>query len=162
MPRTITPNLWFDNQAEEAAQYYCSIFPDSRIVNVTHYTEAVPGKAGQVLTVDFELQGQRFTALNGGPEFSFTEAVSFMVECADQAELDHYWERLTDGGEDGPCGWCKDRYGLSWQVIPAGMDDLFRDEDRERARRAIEAMYGMRKLDIAAIRAAADGVGAEA
>ena len=152
MPKAITPNLWFDTQAEEAAEYYCSIFPDSRIVDVLR----TPGTE-TVLTVDFELQGQRFTGLNGGPQFTFTEAVSFLVECADQAELDHYWERLTDGGEAGPCGWCKDRYGLSWQVIPAGMDELFRDEDRERARRAIEAMYGMHKLDIAAVRAAADG-----
>ncbi len=153
MPKAITPFLWFDTQAEEAAEYYCSIFPDSRIVEVLR----TPGTE-TLLTVDFELQGQRFTALNGGPEFNFTEAVSFMVTCADQAELDRYWERLTDGGEEGPCGWCKDRYGLSWQVVPAGMDELFRDEDRERARRAIEAMYGMHKLDIAALRAAADGV----
>ena len=158
MPQAITPNLWFDTQAEEAAEYYCSIFPDSRIVSVTHYTEAAPSKAGQVLTVDFELQGQRFTAINGGPEFTFNEAVSFLIECKDQAELDAYWERLTDGGEDGPCGWCKDRYGLSWQVVPAGMDELFGDDDPERARRAMEAMFGMRKLDIAALRAAAEGV----
>jgi predicted 3-demethylubiquinone-9 3-methyltransferase (glyoxalase superfamily) len=158
MPKAITPNLWFDNQGLEAAEYYTSIFPDSRIVNVTHYTEAAPGKAGQVLTVDFELQGQRFTALNGGPEFTFTEAVSFMVSCADQAELDHYWERLTDGGEEGPCGWVKDRYGLSWQVVPAGIDELFGDDDPARAQRAMEAMFKMRKLDIAALRAAAEGV----
>ena len=155
MPKAITPFLWFDTQAEEAAEYYCSIFPDSRIVDVLR----TPGTE-TLLTVDFELQGQHFTALNGGPEFNFTEAVSFMVTCADQAELDHYWERLIDGGEEGPCGWCKDRYGLSWQVVPAGMDELFRDEDRERARRALEAMYGMHKLDIAALRAAADGVAA--
>ena len=152
MPKAITPNLWFDTQAEEAAQYYCSIFPDSRIVEVL----PTPGP-DTVLTVDFELQGKRFTGINGGPEFKFTEAVSFLVECADQAELDHYWERLTDGGEEGSCGWCKDRYGLSWQVIPAGMIELFRDDDPERARRALEAMYGMRKLDIAAVRAAAEG-----
>ena len=157
MPKSITPNLWFDTQAEEAAQYYCSIFPDSRIVEVLR----TPG-TDSVLTVDFELQGQHFIALNGGPHFTFDEAVSFVVECDDQEELDRYWERLTDGGEEGSCGWCKDRYGLSWQVIPAGMDDLFRDEDRERARRAIEAMFGMRKLDIAAIRAAADGAAAQA
>jgi len=162
MPKAITPNLWFDTQAEEAAQYYCSIFPESRIVTVTHYTEAAPAKAGTVLTVDFELQGQRFTAINGGPQFSFTEAVSFSVECEDQDELDAYWEKLTDGGEDGPCGWCKDRYGLSWQVVPAGMDELFGDDDPERARRAMEAMFGMRKLDIAALRAAAEGQAAAA
>jgi predicted 3-demethylubiquinone-9 3-methyltransferase (glyoxalase superfamily) len=155
MPKSITPFLWFDNQAEEAAEHYCSIFPDSRILDVLR----TPGSE-TVLTVDFELEGQRFTAINGGPQFSFDEAVSFVVECADQAEVDRYWERLTDGGEEGSCGWCKDRYGLSWQVVPAGMVDLFRDEDRERARRAIEAMYGMRKLDIAAVRAAAEGVAA--
>ena len=158
---TLTPNLWFDTQAEEAAQYYCSIFPDSRIVNVSHYTEAAPGKAGQVLTVDFELQGQRFTALNGGPQFKFDEAVSFQISCKDQDEVDHYWEKLTaDGGEEGPCGWCKDRYGLSWQVVPEGIDELFGDDDPERAKRAMEAMFGMRKLDIAALRAAAEGVAA--
>jgi len=155
MPKSITPFLWFDSQAEEAAQHYCSIFPDSRIVGVLR----TPGSE-TVLTVDFELEGQRFTAINGGPHFTFDEAVSFVVECADQEEVDRYWERLTDGGEEGSCGWCKDRYGLSWQVVPAGMVDLFRDEDRERARRAIEAMYGMRKLDIAAVRAAADAVAA--
>ena len=155
MPKSITPFLWFDSQAEEAAQHYCSIFPDSRIVGVLR----TPGSE-TVLTVDFELAGQRFTAINGGPHFTFDEAVSFVVECADQEEVDRYWERLTDGGEEGSCGWCKDRYGLSWQVVPAGMVDLFRDEDRERARRAIEAMYGMRKLDIAALRAAAEGVAA--
>jgi predicted 3-demethylubiquinone-9 3-methyltransferase (glyoxalase superfamily) len=160
MPRTITPNLWFDTKAEEAAQYYCSIFPDSRILRTTHYTEAGPKPAGTVLTVEFELQGQRFTALNGGPEFTFDEAVSFLIDCEDQAELDRYWDRLTDGGEEGPCGWCKDRYGLSWQVVPAGMDELFGDDDPERARRAMEAMFTMRKLDIAALRAAADGVAA--
>ena len=159
MPKAITPNLWFDTQAEEAAEYYCSIFPDSRIVNVTHYTEAAPGKAGEVLTVDFELQGQRFTALNGGPEFTFSEAVSLLFECADQDELDHYWAALTaGGGEEGPCGWCKDRYGLSWQVVPEGMDALFGDDDPERAKRAMEAMFKMRKIDIAALRAAAEGV----
>jgi predicted 3-demethylubiquinone-9 3-methyltransferase (glyoxalase superfamily) len=160
MPKSITPSLWFDTQAEEAAQYYCSIFPDSRIVTVTHYTEAAPGKAGQVLTVEFELLGQRFTALNGGPQFTFTEAVSLVIPCEDQDELDAYWERLTDGGEERPCGWCKDRYGLSWQVVPAGIDELFGDDDPQRAQRAMEAMFTMRKLDIAALRAAAEGVAA--
>ena len=159
MPSAITPNLWFDTQALEAAEYYCSIFPDSRVVNVTHYTEAAPGKAGQVLTVDFELQGQRFTALNGGPEFTFSEAISLMIECADQVEIDRYWAELTSGGgEEGPCGWCKDRYGLSWQVTPAGLDSLFGDDDPERARRAMAAMFKMHKLDIAALKAAAEGV----
>ena len=117
----------------------------------------MPSEPGTPLTVTFELDGRKFVALNGGPQFTFTEAVSFSIECADQDELDAYWERLTDGGEEGPCGWCKDRYGLSWQVVPAGMDELFGDDDPERARRAMEAMFGMRKLDIAALRAAADG-----
>ena len=157
MPRTITPNLWFDTQAEEAAKYYCSIFPDSRIVELLR----TPGTE-TVLTVDFELQGKRFTGINGGPEFAFTEAVSFMIECADQAELDHYWERLTDGGEEGPCGWCKDRFGLSWQVVPTGMEELLADPDRTRAERAMKAMFGMRKLDIEALRKAADGVPSQA
>jgi predicted 3-demethylubiquinone-9 3-methyltransferase (glyoxalase superfamily) len=156
MPKAITPNLWFDTQAEEAAEYYCSIFPDSRIVEILR----TPGTE-TVLTVDFELQGQRFTAINGGPEFTFTEAISLLIECQDQAELDEYWTKLTaGGGEEGSCGWCKDRYGLSWQVVPAGMIELFLDDDRDRARRALEAMYGMRKLDIAKVRAAADGVAA--
>ena len=158
MPKAITPNLWFDTQAQEAAEYYCSIFPDSRIVNVTHYTEAAPGKAGQVLTVDFELQGQRFTALNGGPEFAFNEAISLLIPCADQEELDAYWAKLTDGGEEGPCGWCRDRYGLSWQVVPEGMDEVFADPDPSRAQRAMQAMLQMGKLDVAALKAAADGV----
>ena len=158
MPKAITPNLWFDKQGLEAAEFYCSIFPDSRIVNVTHYTEAAPGKAGEVLTVDFELQGQRFTALNGGPHFTFTEAISLMIECEDQDELDRYWDRfVADGGEEGPCGWVKDRFGLSWQVVPAAMPELLSDPDTERANRAMAAMLKMRKLDIAALRAAADG-----
>jgi predicted 3-demethylubiquinone-9 3-methyltransferase (glyoxalase superfamily) len=112
------------------------------------------------MTVEFELDGNRFVAINGGPEFTFSEAVSFLVECADQAEIDAYWEKLTDGGEEGPCGWLKDRFGLSWQVAPTGMDELFADPDPKRARHAMEAMFGMRKLDVAALRAAADGVAA--
>jgi predicted 3-demethylubiquinone-9 3-methyltransferase (glyoxalase superfamily) len=158
MPQKITPNLWFDTQAEDAANHYVSIFRNSRIVNVTHYTENAPREAGMVMTVEFELDGQRFVGINGGPEFTFDEAVSFEVSCADQEEIDYFWERLSDGGEEGPCGWVKDRYGLSWQVVPAGMDELFSDSDRQRASRAMQAMLGMRKLDIAALRAAADGV----
>jgi predicted 3-demethylubiquinone-9 3-methyltransferase (glyoxalase superfamily) len=158
MPQKITPNLWFDTQAEDAANHYVSIFRNSRIVNVTHYTENAPREAGMVMTVEFELDGQRFVGINGGPEFTFDEAVSFEVSCADQEEIDYFWERLSEGGEEGPCGWVKDRYGLSWQVVPAGMDELFSDSDRQRASRAMQAMLGMRKLDIAALRAAADGV----
>jgi predicted 3-demethylubiquinone-9 3-methyltransferase (glyoxalase superfamily) len=153
----IVPNLWFDTQAEEAAEFYCSVFADSRILEVTHYTEANPGQAGTVMTVEWELRGQRFLGINGGPQFTFSEAVSFGITCEDQDEVDYFWERLTDGGEEGPCGWLKDRYGLSWQVVPAEMEAIIADPDRERARRAMEAMFSMRKLDIAALRAAADG-----
>jgi predicted 3-demethylubiquinone-9 3-methyltransferase (glyoxalase superfamily) len=153
----ITPNLWFDTEAEEAAEFYVSLFEDSRIVNVTHYNEAGPREAGMVMTVDFELNGQRFTALNGGPDFEFNEAVSLLIRCEDQDEVDRFWEKLSEGGSQGPCGWLKDRYGLSWQVVPAGMDELFADDDPERARRAMEAMLKMGKLDIDELRRAADG-----
>jgi predicted 3-demethylubiquinone-9 3-methyltransferase (glyoxalase superfamily) len=155
--QNITPCLWFDTQAQEAAEYYISIFPDSRIVSITHYPESVQDKAGSVLLVEFELAGQPYTALNGGPQFSFDEAVSFYIICEDQAELDHYWDKLTDGGEEGPCGWAKDRFGLSWQVVPDGMMQLFSDADPGRASRAMDAMMQQRKLDLAAVRAAADG-----
>jgi len=158
MQQRITPNLWFDTEAEEAAEFYTSVFSNSRIVNKTHYTEAAPRKAGMVMTVDFELDGQRFTGINGGPQFKFTEAVSFLINCEDQAEVDYYWEKLTDGGDEGPCGWVKDRFGLSWQIVPAGMDELFADPDPQRAERAMKAMLQMRKLDIAELRRAADGV----
>ena len=157
MKQKITPNLWFDTGAEAAATHYVSIFPDSQIVATTHYTDAGPREAGMVLTVEFELAGQRFTAINGGPQFTFDEAVSFLITCEDQEELDYYWTKLSDGGEEGPCGWLKDRFGLSWQVVPDGMAELFADPDPERARRAMEAMLKMRKLDIAAMRAAAEG-----
>lgn len=158
MPQKIVPNLWFDTQAEEAAGFYTSVFKRSRIVNVTHYTEAGPREAGTVMTVEFELDGQRFVGINGGPEFTFSEAVSFQISCEDQDEVDYYWEKLTEGGQEGPCGWLKDRFGLSWQVVPTGMDELFADPDPTRAERAMQAMFGMRKLDIAALRNAADGV----
>ena len=154
---TITPNLWFDDQGLEAAEYYVSLFPNSKINDVTYYGEAGPGPAGTVLTVEFELDGQPFVAINGGPMFQFDEAVSFMIECADQDEVDRYWDALTDGGEESQCGWLKDRYGLSWQVCPAGMAEALNDPDQERAQRAMRAMLGMRKIDLAALRAAADG-----
>lgn len=156
MRHTIVPNLWFDTQAEQAAQFYCSLFPDSGITNVTHYTQAGPREAGTVMTVEFELAGQRFVAINGGPEFTFSEAVSFAVSCKDQDEIDRYWDALVDGGQPGPCGWLKDRFGLSWQVVPDGIDDLFADPDPQRARRAMEAMFTMSKLDVAALHQAAD------
>ena len=153
---TITPNLWFDTSGLEAAEYYVSVFPNSKIVNVTHYSEAGPREAGTVMTVDFVLDGQPFTAINGGPEFTFDEAVSLLIECADQDEVDHYWAKLTDGGEESQCGWLKDRFGLSWQVAPTGVDAFFDDADPARAQRVMTAMFGMRKLDLAALQAAAD------
>jgi predicted 3-demethylubiquinone-9 3-methyltransferase (glyoxalase superfamily) len=153
----IVPNLWFDTKAEEAAGFYTSVFQNSRTVSVTHYTEAGPREAGMVMTVEFELDGQRFVGINGGPEFTFDEAVSFQITCKDQEEVDYYWERLSEGGSEGPCGWLKDRYGLSWQVVPAGMEELFADPDKQRAERAMKAMLGMGKIDIAALERAAAG-----
>jgi len=157
MPR-ISPSLWFDDNAEEAAEFYCSVFPSSRILTKAHYPEGTD-KAGTVMTVEWELDGQRFVGINGGPLFTFSEAVSFEIPCETQEEIDRYWEALTaDGGEEGPCGWCKDRFGLSWQVVPKGMDGVFGDPDKTRAERAFQAMMGMKKIDIAALKAAADGV----
>jgi len=153
----VTPCLWFDLEAEEAAEFYVSLFKNSRVGTVSHYGEGSPRPAGTVLTVEFELDGQPFTALNGGPEFTFNEAVSFQVSCADQGEVDHFWEGLSAGGEQGPCGWLKDKFGVSWQIVPTAMAELLGDPDPERARRAMTAMLGMKKLDIAALRAAADG-----
>ena len=157
MQQKITPNLWFDTEAEEAAEFYTSVFEDSRIVNVTRYTEAGPREAGMVMTVEFELNGQRFTGINGGPDFKFDEAVSLLINCEDQKEVDYYWEKLTEGGEESQCGWLKDRYGLSWQVVPTGMEELFANSDPQRAERAMKAMLGMRKLDIEELRRAAEG-----
>ena len=157
MPK-ITPCLWFDTQGEEAAEFYTSIFPNSRIVDVAHYGEAGPRDAGTVMVVKFELDGQEFVALNGGPEFTFDEAISFQIDCADQDEVDRYSEALTDGGEQGPCGWVKDRFGLSWQVVPARLIELLADPDEAKAQRAMAAMLEMRKIDIAAVEAAADAV----
>jgi predicted 3-demethylubiquinone-9 3-methyltransferase (glyoxalase superfamily) len=159
MQQKIIPNLWFDTEAEEAAEFYVSVFKDnSRIVTATHYPEGAPREAGMVMTVEFELHGQRFVGINGGDQFKFDEAVSFQITCEDQDEVDYYWDRLAEGGEEGPCGWLKDKYGLSWQVVPNGMDELFSDPDPERAQRAMQAMLKMRKLDIATLRSAADGV----
>jgi len=157
MEQKIVPNLWFDTEAEEAAEFYVSVFENSRIVNVTHYTEAGPRPAGMVLTVEFELDGQRFVGINGGPDFKFDEAVSFEIKCETQDEIDYFWEQLTEGGAESQCGWLKDRFGLSWQVVPTGMEELFADPDPVRAERAMKAMLGMVKIDIAALRSAADG-----
>ena len=155
MPK-ITPFLWFDTQAEEAAQLYTSAFPNSRIVEVSRYGDAGPGPAGSVMTVEFDLDGQRFVALNGGPEFTFTEAVSFQIDCKSQEEVDHYWEALSEGGEKGPCGWLKDRFGLSWQVVPDSLPRLLTDPDREKSQRVMAAMMKMGKLDIAELERAAE------
>jgi predicted 3-demethylubiquinone-9 3-methyltransferase (glyoxalase superfamily) len=156
MPR-ITPNLWFDTQGKEAAEFYVSVFPNSEIKDVLYYGEAGPRPAGTVLTVDFVLDGQEYTAINGGPEFTFDEAISLLINCADQDEIDYYWSKLSEGGQEGPCGWLKDRYGLSWQVVPAGFNELLKDPDQGRVERATNALYGMKKIDVAAIYAAADG-----
>jgi len=154
MPR-LTPNLWFDTQGEEAARFYTSIFPSSRIVEITHYGSAGPRPEGTVMTVSFELDGQPFVALNGGPEFTFNEAVSLEIECEDQAEVDRYSEALSDGGEQGPCGWVKDRFGLSWQVVPKRLNELISDPDTERAQRVMAAMLQMQKIDVAELERAA-------
>ncbi|MFJ4686873.1 VOC family protein [Streptomyces sp. NPDC091377] len=150
--------LWFDGQAEEAARHYVSIFKNSGIGGITHYGEGAPQPAGSVLTVDFTANGHKFVALNGGPQFTFTEAVSFQILCDDQAEVDHYWDKLTEnGGEPGPCGWLKDRFGLSWQVVPARLTAMISDPDPQKAARTTAAMMAMGKLDIAALEKAYAG-----
>lgn len=154
MPR-ITPFLWFDGTAEEAAHFYVSIFPNSRVTSVWRYPEGAPMPAGTVMTVSFHLDGQSFTALNGGPMFQLTEAVSFVVECATQDEIDHYWSRLGDGGRVQQCGWLKDRFGLSWQIVPKQLSELLGQDDPARAQRVMGALLGMSKLDIMALRKAA-------
>ena len=152
----ITPCLWFDTEGEEAAAFYVSLFKNSRITDVSRYGEAGPRPAGSVMVVSFELDGQPFTALNGGPEFTFDEAISFQIDCSSQDEVDRYWEGLTAGGEEGPCGWLKDRYGVSWQVVPSALITLLQDPDPGRSQRAMAAMLTMKKIDIAALHAAAD------
>lgn len=159
---TITPNLWFDTESEAAANHYVSIFPNSKIDKLTRYGEAGPREAGPretglVLTVEFTLDGQPFTAINGGPEFTFDEAVSFLIPCKDQDEVDYYWNRLLEGGQESVCGWLKDKHGLSWQVVPTILDDMIADPDREKADRAMQAMLGMVKMDIAELQRAFDG-----
>jgi predicted 3-demethylubiquinone-9 3-methyltransferase (glyoxalase superfamily) len=153
----LTICLWFDGQAEEAANYYTSIFRNSKLGKVGRFTEAGPGPAGSVLAVAFELNGQKFVALNGGPEFTFNESISFQVHCRDQDEVDYYWDKLSAGGHEVACGWLKDRYGVSWQVIPSVLTDMIDDPDQEKARRATEAMLSMKKFDIAALEKAYAG-----
>ena len=145
----LTPCLWFDTQGEDAAKFYTSIFPNSSIGTFERYTEAGPGKPGDVVTGTFVLDGARFIGINGGPHFQFTEAVSFLVECKDQEEVDYYWDRLVDGGEESQCGWLKDRFGLSWQIVPTRLFELTNDPDPARATAATKAMLGMRKIIIA-------------
>lgn len=146
--RKITPFLWFDGKAEEAARFYMSIFKNSKMLSVSRYGEAGPGPKGSVMTVEFELEGEKFVALNGGPHYTFSPAVSFVVNCETQQEVDHYWERLSEGGEKIQCGWLKDQYGLSWQIVPTVLPELLRDRDPERRKRVMEAMLKMIKLDI--------------
>ncbi len=153
----ITPFLWFDSQAEAAAKLYVSLFKNSRITKVVRYGEAGPGAAGSVMTVAFELDGQEFTALNGGPQFTFTEAISFVVNCESQEEVDHLWQRLSEGGKPDACGWLKDRYGLSWQIVPTVLLEMLQDEDGERAQRVMKTMLQMSKLDIAELKRAYEG-----
>jgi predicted 3-demethylubiquinone-9 3-methyltransferase (glyoxalase superfamily) len=153
---TITPCLWFDTEGEEAATFYVSLFKNSRITEVSRYGEAGPRPAGTVMVVSFELDGRPFTALNGGPEFTFSEAISFQVDCQSQEEVDYYWDGLSAGGEEGPCGWLKDRYGVSWQVVPRALIALLQDPDPGRSQRAMAAMLTMKKIDIAAVQAAVD------
>lgn len=161
MKQKVTPFLWFDDQAEEAAKFYVSLFKNSRILNVTHYTEAgkdVHGRPpGSAMTVEFQLEGQRFIALNGGPQFKFTEAISLSVDCKTQEEVDRFWKKLSKGGEEGPCGWLKDKYGLSWQINPTILGELLGDKDAKRAGRVMNAMLKMKKIDIAALKKAYKG-----
>ena len=151
----ITPSLWFDTQGEEAARFYTTVFPNSRILEVTHYGSAGPRPEGMVMTVSFELDGQKFIAINGGPNFTFDEAISFEVSCADQDEVDRYWSTLSEDGEEGPCGWLKDKFGLSWQIIPTRLPELLADSGEATSQRVMAAMLKMKKIDIDALERAA-------
>jgi len=153
--QTITPCLWFDTEGEEAANFYTSLFPNSKIREIARYGSAGPRAEGTVMTVSFELNGQEYVALNGGPDFKFNEAVSFQVGCESQEEVDRYWSALSDGGEEGPCGWLKDKFGLSWQIVPTRLPELLGDPDREKSQRVMRAMLGMRKIEIDGLERAA-------
>ena len=152
----INPFLWFDSQAEAAANFYVSIFNNSRVLGISRYGEAGPGPKGSVMTVDFELDGQRFTGLNGGPHFKFTEALSFVVHCKTQEEVDTFWGKLLEGGQESQCGWLKDKYGLSWQIVPTILPEMLRDPDPQKSKRVMEAMLKMKKIDIAGLTRAYD------
>lgn len=156
-PQKITPFLWFNDNAEEAAKFYTSVFEDSKIITVAHYGETGPGPAGSVMTVKFQLAGQEFVALNGGPQFQFSEAISFVVNCDSQDEIDRFWEQLSAGGETSRCGWLADKFGLWWQVVPAALADMFDDEDSTRSERVMRAMLQMDKLDLARLQQAYRG-----
>ena len=155
--RALVTCLWFDTQAEEAAHFYTGIFKNAKLGAVYRYTEAGPGPVGSVMLVEFELNGQKFSALNGGPQFTFNESVSIVVPCADQAEVDYYWDRLTDGGQEIACGWLKDRYGLCWQIVPAVFFEMVADPDSGKATRVMQAMMGMTKFDVAGLEKAYTG-----
>jgi predicted 3-demethylubiquinone-9 3-methyltransferase (glyoxalase superfamily) len=150
----ITPFLWFDHEAEEAMNFYVSIFKNSKIISLTRYGEGGPGPAGEVMTGTFQLEGQEFMALNGGPDHKFTEAISFFVDCKTQEEVDELWNKLTEGGEEGPCGWLKDKFGVSWQIIPTVLGELLGDPDPARSQRVMQAMLQMKKIDIKALQEA--------
>ena len=150
----ITPFLWFDSQAEEAIEFYLSVFKDGKIHTTTRYPEDGPGSAGSVMTIAFELQGEQFVALNGGPHFQFNEAVSFQIHCETQSEIDYFWSKLTEGGKEQPCGWVKDKFGLSWQVIPNALPQMLMDENSEKAQRIMKSMLQMRKIDLDALKRA--------
>jgi predicted 3-demethylubiquinone-9 3-methyltransferase (glyoxalase superfamily) len=150
----ITPFLWFDNQAEEAMNFYVSVFKNSKILSVSRYGEAGPGPKGTVMTATFQLEGQEFIALNGGPELKFTEAISFFVNCETQQEVDELWAKLSDGGEEGQCGWLKDKYGLSWQIVPTASGEMLQDPDPEKANRVMQAMLQMKKIDVPTLKQA--------
>jgi len=154
MMQKITPFLWFDNQAEEAVSLYTSVFKNSKVLSITRYGEAGPAPAGTVMTVTFELEGQEFMALNGGPEFTFSPAISFFVNCETQQEVDELWEKLSEGGEKGQCGWIRDKYGVSWQIVPRALGEMLQDKDAEKSKRVMEALLKMSKIDIRTLKQA--------
>lgn len=157
MAQKITPCLWFNGNAEEAVNFYVSVFKNAEVLGTERYTEVGPGEPGSVVTVTFRLDGQEFVALNGGPEFTFSEAISFIIDCESQAEVDEYWAKLTEGGEPGPCGWLKDKFGVSWQVVPRVLNEMLQDEDRERADRVMRAMLQMGKIEVDELQRAYQG-----
>jgi predicted 3-demethylubiquinone-9 3-methyltransferase (glyoxalase superfamily) len=153
----ITPYLWFEDQAEEAMNFYTSIFKNSKVLNVSRYPEGGPGPAGSLMTATFELDGQEFMVLNGGPQYKFTEAISFLVNCKNQKEVDELWSKLSEGGEEGPCGWLKDRFGVSWQIIPTALGEMLSDPNPSKAQRVMEAMFKMKKIEIPVLQQAYNG-----